>query len=1532
LNPLVDNTGTQERRSKCVKRHFRLQRVLFLCLVLLFLPGTSLGVSKVSQGTGAWNAITWAPTGIPAPGDDVTIRAGDTVTLTTVSSALKSLTVNGSLVVGQTLNINNTATASLLINSGGVVTIGNSTAARTVDVNGDLTIANGGTLTAGASSATHTLTIGGNLTNNGTFDCLPGATRIINVTFDGAANQTVSGTGATTRFNNITISNTGPAGSDIVEVSSSNFAASAGFLTLTNGNFKVSGNFTLTNRFFSAANYTIGPGNQLWLNNPNVTVTAQGGAGLDAILSGTLRISAGTYNIGTTDTEGLEYNTGAVLQIDGGTLNFASRFRGVAATNTLTFNMSGGTISVNTVSNTSSRPSFAIESAGSSFTMSGGTIVFPHANVGNGTSNGGDYQNNAGTVNITGGTLQFGNAATLAGTDSAFNLGDSATNVAPSITLVDNATSAPVVTLGTPLTVYGDVTINPGTTLAAGTQALTVTGNSATNPGSWSNSGSFTHGAQTTTFNGSFGEQVIGGSAATAFGSLTIANTGSARTNMTTSGSVATTLTLTSNLFVTGSAVLTATGSTSTGNGDVVGTVTRTDNDGTARSFGNVNVQITRTAGTNTTFSVNYDNQSPTDFANAVRRTYTLTPGAAITATVRLRYLDTALELNGNTEAQLRLWRKNGSWASQGGTVDTVNNYVTLTGVTSFSPWAIAGATGATAVKLTRFSAKGYADGVALAWESGFEVNNLGYHLYREDNGKRTRVTPSIVAGSALTVGPGSRLTAGYSYSWFDRKGTPNSIYYLEAIDLNGEREFTAPLTVQNPGGVSPKQKRALLLTDLSLASSSLIVFERSWPSTLKKGERSKPSVESLESQQAIAARPAVKLSVKQTGWYRVSLAELFGAGLATNVDARMLQLFVDGAEVPIKLSTESAQLSGSDTLEFYAVALDTPTTDTHVYWLVQGESAGKRIGNPKRVKVKPGDPIWSDSSSGVRSFSYTVERRDKLIYFSNLLNGEDDNLFGPLVGTEAASQSLNVLNMDRAGGNSPQVEVALQGITSGSHEVQVTLNGTAIGNISYADRQHPIEHFTVDKALIRDGENIVSLVNSGSESDVSFVDWVRVTYSHKYSADNNSLGFSLSGTQQVRVGGFNTPNVRVVDITDPSAVLEVPTVAGPVGSEYGVRVQGRGIEPRTFMAFADDNVLHPAAIVANQPSTWNASSNGADMLIVTHKNFRQAIEPLASLRRNQGLNVAVVDIDDVYDEFSYGEHTPVALKSFLSWAASHWSRKPQYVLFAGDSTWDPRNYTGQGDNDFVPSKLLDTTFMETASDDWLADFDGDGVADMSIGRLPVSSVSQANTVVAKILSYEAELELQTQMRGALFVADTGFEWQTKQAELLLPAGMAVNTINRSEINNDETTRSEIMNGLNGGPLVVNYFGHGSVQVWTGADLLDNDQVGSLANGNRLSLYVMMTCLNGYAHDPYAESLGEAALTAQNGGAFAVWASTGFTEPQPQVTLNNEFYRQLFGVQPQRLGDAIRNAKLAVGDLDVRRTWILLGDPAMKIR
>jgi Peptidase family C25 len=69
-----------------------------------------------------------------------------------------------------------------------------------------------------------------------------------------------------------------------------------------------------------------------------------------------------------------------------------------------------------------------------------------------------------------------------------------------------------------------------------------------------------------------------------------------------------------------------------------------------------------------------------------------------------------------------------------------------------------------------------------------------------------------------------------------------------------------------------------------------------------------------------------------------------------------------------------------------------------------------------------------------------------------------------------------------------------------------------------------------------------------------------------------------------------------------------------------------------------------------------------------------------------------------------------------------------------------------------------------------------------------------------------------------------------------------------------------------------------------------------------------------------------------DGGAVAVWASSGMTAAEPQAAMDLEVTRQIFSGAARTIGEATAEAKSAVGDRDVRRTWILFGDPSMRIK
>src|SRR5207247_21394 len=126
-------------------------------------------------------------------------------------------------------------------------------------------------------------------------------------------------------------------------------------------------------------------------------------------------------------------------------------------------------------------------------------------------------------------------------------------------------------------------------------------------------------------------------------------------------------------------------------------------------------------------------------------------------------------------------------------------------GSTACWRWAIGGPSGRTFVELISFDATGYDKGVLLEWKTGFEADNLGFNVYRDQSGNRTLVNAQLVAGSAL--GAGSTLLAGQSYAWFDNTESKDSGYWLEDIDLKGLSTWHGPFYAKQVGGQPPSRR-----------------------------------------------------------------------------------------------------------------------------------------------------------------------------------------------------------------------------------------------------------------------------------------------------------------------------------------------------------------------------------------------------------------------------------------------------------------------------------------------------------------------------------------------------------------------------------------------------------------------------------------------------------------------------------------------------------------------------------------------------
>lgn len=1562
---------------------------------------------------GNWSAAaTWVGGVVPGPGDNATIVTGATVT------------------------IDSSNCLNLTIQTGAILQF-EQTTARTLTVGQSVTVDSGGTLQSNplGTVTTHILSVGTDLTNNGTIDfSTNGNTAGAGITFTGATDASFTlGGGSTTDLkqtagvvvnkgtNNTPVLSFTPGGT--ITVLGAN---AVGFLTVTNGTFRVSGSNTFSNPVFNAAAYSIPATGGFRMDNPNATVVGLNGS---PTVAGLFRMSQGTFNIGTGTGNSMGFASGANINVEGGAINATGRFGVAASGNAITYNQTGGTITVCTIGNASTTlGSFDLGTGVGTTNIIGGTIICQLASTA--VSGPRDFRNQSGltgTTTVTGGTVQLGNAAS--GAAKAFSIA----GVFPNLVL-SNASAGHSATFLAPAVfnnVTRNITINTGNTLNIGNNVFLMNGATLTNNGTLTANGASSNfvwflttapqlytGSGTVTapvtnfavqsdmgltidpassnivvgairlFSGSLinSNKITLGNGGATTGIVQIGNTTTptaagtfdvpftfnlgtggqtisylrttatrttgpeinpARTltsmtyddndpthSLTIAGgdltlaSAATALTMTNGRVITGTNTLILSSGTATvtrTNGYVDGNFRKTYaaaanknfEVGTANGFSPVAVNVT--AGTfPATFTAKAVQGPQPNISSpqlALQRYWTLT-ATGVTADLTFTYLDPVDIPASATEANFVILKFDGVFTQPGGTVNTGANTANITGVTSFSDWTLAEPAAPTAVELESFDATGYDGGAFLQWKTGTEINNLGFNLYRDEGGKRTLVNKQVIAGSALVAGSGTRLGAGRSYGWWDPVQSKHAVqYWLEDRDLNGKSTWHGPVFARQVGGAPPDRSQAATLSKVGqTGTGETRPVEQTAP---RQGEARIAN----PIQASLAGKPAVKLYVKGAGMYRVTGAQLMAAGLNPATDTRLLRLFADGVEQPVRITGGDEQLDPTDTVEFYGVAPDSPYTDARVYWMVGGAEPGLRL---ERVR---GD----GAASLATSFLYSVERRDRAVYFSALRNGERENFFGAVVAGEPADQSLDVAGVDQASSQQATLEVVLQGVTHTSHTVRVQFNGAEIGIVSFDGHGQGVARLAVPQSTIREGENNVRLIAQGGQGDVSLVDYIRLSYWHTFAAEGDELTLVAQGRQQVTVGGFTTDAVRVFDVTNPDAVQELEASINRQKGEYGVTFAAQAAGERSILAISEAKLKSVAAIEANRPSSWRVGGLAGSLLIITHGDFISALEPLKVARQNQGYKVAVVDVKDIYDEFTYGQKTPYAIKEFLSFTRASWKIAPRYLLMAGDASFDAKNYLGFGDADLVPTKLIDTSLMEASSDDWFADFDLDGLAEMSVGRLPARVTSEASVMIAKIVGYDTGRSSEE----VLLVSDVGdtfnFEGASGELKALVPGNIRVNEVSRGRVD-AETAKKQLLEAIRRGQKIVNYTGHGSVDLWRG-NLLTADDVRQLANEERLPIFVMMTCLNGYFHDAVIDSLSEGLMKSERGGAVAAWASTGMTWPDDQALVNRQLFREVFNpAGGQRLGDATTRAKAAVTNVDVRRTWILLGDPTMRLR
>jgi hypothetical protein len=525
----------------------------------------------------------------------------------------------------------------------------------------------------------------------------------------------------------------------------------------------------------------------------------------------------------------------------------------------------------------------------------------------------------------------------------------------------------------------------------------------------------------------------------------------------------------------------------------------------------------------------------------------------------------------------------------------------------------------------------------------------------------------------------------------------------------------------------------------------------------------------------------------------------------------------------------------------------------------------------------------------------------------------------------------------------SASLTVFLKGATNTDHHVVVSLNGKEIGETYWHGTGSHACDLSFSPSYLKEGDNLVEVtgvLDIGTPYSVFYVDSFDVAYRRYYRAVENRLFARGDVHPVITIDGFDRSNIYVFDVSDPARprFITATTIDQTGGDNYRLSFSP-GSADALHLALTIDRTSTPTGVLADRPSELKQANNGADYLVIAPEEMKEPAQRLADYRQSLGLETMVVELEDIDDEFNHGIATAHAIRRFLSYAYHHWTKPPQYVVFAGDGSYDYRNNLAYDDN-LMPPLMVGTPFGIFASDNRFADIEGDdGVPEMAVGRLPAGTSEELHSMVDKILIYESAGSGSWRER-VLMLADNpdhggDFPADSDDMAAIVPPGYAVDRIYLSEHTIGEA-RQLLQHGIEDGVFLLNYIGHGGLDRLADEGMLLSGDLASLDNGERLPVMVAATCIVGRFAVPGYDPLSVSLMLKTDGGAVAVWSPTGLSENSEAKILDEGFLSAVFEDGEEILGKVVSRAleHYAAGGnhpymLDI---YNLLGDPALRMR
>ncbi len=506
---------------------------------------------------------------------------------------------------------------------------------------------------------------------------------------------------------------------------------------------------------------------------------------------------------------------------------------------------------------------------------------------------------------------------------------------------------------------------------------------------------------------------------------------------------------------------------------------------------------------------------------------------------------------------------------------------------------------------------------------------------------------------------------------------------------------------------------------------------------------------------------------------------------------------------------------------------------------------------------------------------------------------------------------------------------------------------------------------------------------------DVSYFAWFELEYYRRFVAEGGELCFDwtegTAGPVRFEATGFGDGTPLIFDVTDS---FEPALIVNPSVSSDTVTFQVNLDGSRSNYYLVSQGALRaPAGIRRREPESLRASTAPTDYIIVTGGELAEAAETLAEWRRSHlhGVTdgggrayVEVVDVEELYDEFSWGLVDPLAIRDFLELrfrSAAQGERPPSYALMFGDATWDFLDLKGLGVSNIVPSYDLAYDIRSTrrfSTDDVFVLFEGpvdyfdprsggDRYMDMAIGRLtPVTAAEAMDLVTSKIIGFESGAEPGPWRCNVILAADDNCigtapeglgEKHTDQADSLykkqLPRALDATKIYLIDYGgpgcvnaSKPEARSDFIGALRAGATLTNYVGHGSEGSLAEETLFLADDVAALDNEGRLGFFVTASCAVGKFDEPLDVGIAEGMVKHPLYGSLAAYSATTVAYVPPNKELNADLVESLFprrgsegevNVGPVKtLGLSVTEAEAAFDNwfYVAPYKYVLLGDPA----